>query len=347
MTKLEENIVAMIEAEGPMPLDRYMAVCLGHPTHGYYMTRDPFGASGDFTTSPEISQVFGELIGVWLLNSWAALGSAKTFALVELGPGRGTLMADILRAVKAVPEFANGAEVHLVETSPALRSLQKGKLGEVIWHDTVESLPAMPCFIVANEFFDALPIQQFENRAGRWFQRCVGYGDGTLKMGLVPAAPMLGEEGLHEVSRVSKAIAEDLGSHIAKHGGVALVIDYGHLKTAVGDTLQALRKHEFVSVLDRPGESDITAHVDFEALAESFMSGGADLLPMLTQGQFLKAMGLDLRTEKLAAKLAGQVKKDFIAASARLADADQMGNLFKMMAVAQKVRQPIYPFEVT
>jgi NADH dehydrogenase [ubiquinone] 1 alpha subcomplex assembly factor 7 len=347
MTKLEEIIIAMIEAEGPMPLDRYMALCLSHPVHGYYMTRDPFGASGDFTTSPEISQVFGELIGVWLLNSWAALGSPKNFALVELGPGRGTLMADISRAVKAVPEFAKGAEVHLVETSPALRNLQKEKLGEVIWHDTVASLPAMPCFIIANEFFDALPIQQFENRAGRWFQRSVGYSDGALKMGLVPSAPMVGEEGFYEVSPVSKAIAEDVGAHIAKHGGTALVIDYGHLKTAVGDTLQALRKHEFVSVLDQPGESDITAHVDFEALAKSFISGGVDLLPMLTQGQFLKAMGLDLRTEKLAAKLVGQAKEDLIAASRRLADADQMGNLFKGMAVVQKIRQPIYPFEAT
>lgn len=347
MTKLEEIIVAMIEAEGPMPLDRYMALCLGHPQFGYYMTRDPFGAVGDFTTAPEISQVFGELIGVWLLNSWAALGSPKKFALVELGPGRGTLMADILRAVKAVPEFAKSAEVHLVETSPVLRMFQREKLGEVTWHDTIETLPALSCFIIANEFFDALPIQQFENRAGRWFQRCVGYGDGKLKMGLVPAPPMSGEEGLYEVSPVSKAIAEDLGSHISKHGGMALIIDYGHLKTAAGDTLQALREHEFVSVLDKPGESDVTAHVDFEALAKSFISGGVDLLPMLTQGQFLKAMGLDLRTEKLAAKLEGQAKQDFMVASRRLADANQMGNLFKVMAVANNIRQPIYPFEAT
>ncbi len=345
MTKLEEIIAAMIEAEGPMPVDRYMALCLGYPQLGYYMTRDPFGASGDFTTSPEISQVFGELIGVWLLNSWAALGSPKKFALVELGPGRGTSMADILRAVKAVPEFAQAVEVHLVETSPVLCNLQRKKLGEVHWHNTVESLPSLPSFIIANEFFDALPIQQFENQAGRWFQRCVGYGDGNLKMGLVPAPSMQGEDGLHEISPVSQAIAEDLGAHIAKYGGAALVIDYGHLKSSAGDTLQALRKHEFVSVLDSPGETDITAHVDFEALAKAFILGGAELLPMLTQGQFLKSMGLDLRTEKLAAKLDGQAREDFKAASNRLADAAQMGNLFKVMAVAQKNRQPIYPFE--
>jgi len=347
MTKLEEIITAMIEAEGPMPLDRYMALCLGHPQFGYYMTRDPFGASGDFTTAPEISQVFGELIGVWLLNSWAALGSPKKFALIELGPGRGTLMADVLRAVKAVPEFVLGAEVHLVETSPTLRAIQREKLGVVNWHDTVESLPSLPCFIIANEFFDALPIQQFENRAGRWFQRCIGLGEDKLKMGLVPTTPMSAGEGLYEISPVSQAIAQDLGIHIAKHGGAALVIDYGHLKSASGDTLQALRRHEFVSVLETPGETDITAHVDFEALAKAFISGGADLLPMLTQGQFLKAMGLDMRTEKLAAKLEGQPREDFKLASRRLAEADQMGNLFKVMAVAQKARQPIYPFEET
>ena len=183
MTALEEIIAAMIEAEGPMPLDRYMALCLGHPRLGYYMTRDPFGASGDFTTSPEISQVFGELIGVWLLNSWMALGSPKNFIVVELGPGRGTLMADILRAVKAVPEFTKAMNVHLVETSPVLRKLQQDKLGDVNWHDHVGTLPELPCLIIANEFFDALPIQQFENRAGRWFERMVGFGEGTLKMG--------------------------------------------------------------------------------------------------------------------------------------------------------------------
>ena len=345
MTALEEIIAAMIEAEGPMPLDRYMALCLGHPRLGYYMTRDPFGASGDFTTSPEISQVFGELIGVWLLNSWMALGSPKNFIVVELGPGRGTLMADILRAVKAVPEFTKAMNVHLVETSPVLRKLQQDKLGDVNWHDHVGTLPELPCLIIANEFFDALPIQQFENRAGRWFERMVGFGEGTLKMGLVPTPPRSQGEGVHETSPVSLAVAEDLSAHIAKHGGTALIIDYGHLKSAAGDTLQAMRKHEFVSVLDAPGEVDITAHVDFEALAQAFIAGGAELLPMLTQGQFLKAMGLELRTEKLAAKLEGQPLEDFRKASRRLADADQMGNLFKVMAVAQKRRQPIYPFE--
>lgn len=347
MNKLEEIIALMIEAEGPMPMDRYMALCLGHPVHGYYMTRDPFGASGDFTTAPEISQVFGELIGVWLINTWVSLGSPSPFALVELGPGRGTLMADIMRVAKSMPEFAAAVQVHLVETSPVLRHTQREKLGEVIWHDHVGTLPEMPCLIIANEFFDALSIQQFENRGGRWFERCVGFGEGKLKLGLVPAAARVGDEGIYETSAVSMAVAEDLGAHISKHGGAALVTDYGHLKSAAGETLQALRKHEFVSILETPGETDVTAHVDFESLAKGFMLGGAELLPMLTQGQFLNAMGLEMRTSKLSAKLEGQAKSDFVAASARLADGAQMGNLFKVMAVAQKSRRPIYPFEGT
>ena len=345
MTALEEIIIAMIETEGPMPFDRYMALCLGHPTHGYYMTRDPFGVMGDFTTAPEISQVFGELIGVWLLNAWTALASPPRFALVELGPGRGTLMADILRAAKALPEFIKAAEVHLVETSPVLCALQGEKLETVNWHHSVETLPPLPALIIANEFFDALPVKQFENRAGRWFECCVGYGESGLKLGLVPAASRRGAEGVHEASAVSVAIANDLGAHIAKYGGAALVIDYGHLKSGVGDTVQALRQHQFVSILQDVGEADVTAHVDFEALANGFMAGGAELLPMLTQGGFLKAMGLDMRTEKLAAKLEGKAHDEFTKASRRLADADKMGNLFKVMAVAQKQRQPLYPFE--
>jgi NADH dehydrogenase [ubiquinone] 1 alpha subcomplex assembly factor 7 len=347
VTKLADVISGMIATEGPMPLDRYMALCLGHPTLGYYMTRDPLGAAGDFTTAPEISQVFGELIGVWLINSWIALGSPAPFALIELGPGRGTLMADILRVAKSLPEFAAALQVHLVETSPVLRQLQREKLGDVSWHDHVGSLPAMPCLIVANEFFDALPIQQFENRGGRWFERRVGIGGGQLKMGLVNAAPREGGEGVYEVSPVSLAVAEDLGTHIAQFGGAALVIDYGHLRSSAGDTLQALRAHEFVSVLDHVGGADVTAHVDFEALAKGFMAGGVDLLPMLTQGQFLNAMGLEMRLQKLSAKLDGALQADFVAGAKRLVEPAQMGDLFKVMAIAQKSRQPLYPFEAT
>jgi NADH dehydrogenase [ubiquinone] 1 alpha subcomplex assembly factor 7 len=338
VTPLEKIIIEMIEAEGPMPLDRYMSLCLGHPQYGYYMTRDPFGAAGDFTTAPEISQVFGELIGVWCVNAWKTIGSPSPFALVELGPGRGTLMADLLRAAKAAPEFLTAARVHLVEMSPVLKVMQRGKLGAVTWHERVETVPEMPTIFIANEFFDALPIQQFEMRDEKCFERCVGVENGALKIGLVPSPARKGGDGIHEVSTVSKEIATKLASHIQSHGGVALVIDYGHLKSAAGDTLQAMHGHKYCDILEKPGQADITAHVDFERLG----SGVA-----MTQGQFLKAMGIELRTEKLAAKLEGQAKADFLAASRRLVDADQMGELFKVMCVVQKGAAPLYPFEVS
>ncbi len=345
MTELEKIIIEMIEAEGPIGIDRYMALCLGHPVHGYYMSRDPFGAAGDFTTAPEISQVFGELIGVWCVNAWVTLGSPAQFAIVELGPGRGTLMADLLRAAKAAPEFLAAAQVHLIEMSPVLRAAQKAKLGEgVTWHETVATLPAVPCLIIANEFFDALPIRQFEMRGGKTYERAVGLHDGKLKVGLAPTDKNFETEGVFEMSSVSLAIGEDLGRQINSLGGAALVIDYGHFYSAAGDTLQAVKAHNFCDVLETPGEADITAHVDFEALGKSF---NAKLLPMLTQGQFLKAMGLEMRSEKLSAKLGGPERDAFLAASARLIDADQMGDLFKVLCVVQKDGNATYPFGAT
>jgi NADH dehydrogenase [ubiquinone] 1 alpha subcomplex assembly factor 7 len=343
MTELENIIIEMIEAEGPIGIDRYMALCLGHPVHGYYMSRDPFGAAGDFTTAPEISQIFGELIGVWCMNAWVELGSPAKFALVELGPGRGTLMADLLRAAKAVPEFTAAAQVHLVEMSPVLRASQLAKLGNAVtWHETVASLPALPSLIIANEFFDALPIRQFEMRDGQTYERAVGVEDGKLKLGLAPTDKIFANDGVYEISSVSLAVAEDLGAHLNTCGGAALVIDYGHVHSAAGDTLQAVKAHAFCDVVETPGEADITAHVDFEALGKGF---GALILPMLTQGQFLKAMGLEMRVEKLAAKLEGEARTDFLKAAARLVDSDQMGDLFKVMCVVKKGGAAIYPFE--
>jgi NADH dehydrogenase [ubiquinone] 1 alpha subcomplex assembly factor 7 len=345
VTALEKIIIEMIEAEGPIGLDRYMAMCLGHPSHGYYMSRDPLGAAGDFTTAPEISQIFGELIGVWCVNAWVALGSPKPFALVELGPGRGTLMADLLRAAKAAPEFVAAAEVHLVEMSPVLRAAQRAKLSDaVIWHDTVATLPTMATLIVANEFFDALPIRQFERRDGKSYERAVGLQGGCLRLGLAPTELILSGDGVFEMSSVSQATAHDLGAHINQFGGAALVIDYGYFHSSAGDTLQAMRNHEFCDILASPGEVDLTAHVDFETLGRSF---NAQVLSLLTQGHFLRAMGLDMRSEKLATQLEGTAHEEFLMASRRLGDVDQMGDLFKVMCVVQKGAAPIYPFEVS
>ncbi len=339
MTALEKIIIDMIEAEGPMPLDRYMGLCLGHPQHGYYMTRDPFGAAGDFTTSPEISQVFGEMIGVWCVNAWTSLGSPSPFALVEFGPGRGTLMADLLRAAKASSEFMLAVEVHMVEMSPVLQKMQREKLeAHVTWHTSIDTLPNMPTLFVANEFFDALPVKQFEIRGGQSFERYVGVSEGKLKMGLVPSPPREGADGIYETSPISQVIVGEITERIEACGGAALIIDYGHVQSSAGDTLQAMRKHEFCNIFDAPGEVDITAHVDFAKLSSA---------PTMTQGKFLEAMGIEMRTEKLATKLRGEAHTNFIAATRRLIDSTQMGELFKVMCVVQKSAPQIYPFEAT
>ncbi len=322
-----------------MPLDRYMGLCLGHPQHGYYMTRDPFGAAGDFTTSPEISQVFGEMIGVWCVNAWMSLGSPSPCALVEFGPGRGTLMADLLRAAKASTEFMLAVEVHMVEMSPVLQKLQREKLdAHVTWHTSIDGLPNMPTLFVANEFFDALPVKQYEIRGGQSFERYVGVSQGKLKMGLVPSLPLEGEDGIYEASPISQIIADEISERIEACGGAALIIDYGHVQSAAGDTLQTMRKHEFCSIFDAPGEVDITAHVDFAKLSGS---------PTLTQGKFLKAMGIEMRTEKLAVKLQGEARSNFLAATRRLIEPTQMGELFKVTCVVQKGAPQIYPFEAS
>jgi NADH dehydrogenase [ubiquinone] 1 alpha subcomplex assembly factor 7 len=334
VTPLEKIITELIEIEGPMPIDRYMALCLGHPTLGYYMSRDPFGASGDFTTAPEISQLFGEMIGVWCVNTWMSLGQPSPFALVELGPGRGTLMADLLRVAKASPEFSAAVEIHMVEMSPVLQAMQREKLGDqVTWHASIESLPNMSTIFLANEFFDALPIQQFQTLNGAGYERRIGLG---LKIGLVPASKRSEEDGVYEVSPISRAIADEIQERLNACGGAALVIDYGHAKSATGDTLQALHRHHYCDVTFQPGEADITAHVDFEALGAG---------PVITQGKFLKAMGIEMRAERLAAKLSGKERENFISGAKRLTEDDQMGELFKVKCMMQKGAAILYPFE--
>ncbi len=342
-----EFLRELIEAQGPLPIDRFMSLCLGHPKFGYYMNRDPLGAAGDFTTAPEINQIFGELIGIWCMAAWEAIGAPSPFILVELGPGRGTLMADILRATSKLAEFANAARVHLVETSPALREAQRVKIpGQVTWHDSVESLPQEPMIFIANEFFDALPVRQFVKKGDSVFERFVVLDNGALALADLPAPfKAFGEDGLYEVSPISCAVAEDLGAKLQALGGAGLVIDYGYSQSASGDTLQAVKAHKPCDVLDHPGTSDLTAHVDFEALAVAFIAGGADALPPKTQGQFLGEMGLQQRLTTLSAKLQGKEREDFIAGARRLVDDKQMGQLFKVLCVAQSSRQPIYPFE--
>lgn len=343
MTILSGVLKRIIADEGPMPLDRFMTLCLSHPQHGYYMTRDPLGAKGDFTTSPEISQVFGELIGVWVAQVWEQLGKPRHFALVELGPGRGTLMADVLRVLGKIDACKKAAEVHLVETSPALRAAQLERVPQATWHSSVASLPGLPTLILANEFFDALPIRQFERIKGVVFERCV---DRELNLCLVPSAmrlPFAGD-GVFEDQAIRDAVATHLGNHLKTARGAALIIDYGHLRSTPGDTLQAMKAHAYCQITEYTGEADITSHVDFQALGLGFMKGGARIAGTMTQGAFLKAMGLEARTQVLAGKTTGTQQRDIIAASARLANATEMGDLFKVMAVTSGLIEPPYPF---
>jgi len=344
MTPLQKIIDGIIATEGPLSIDRYMGLCLGHPVHGYYMTRDPFGERGDFMTAPEISQMFGELLGVWCATAWAVMGKPRTFNLVELGPGRGTLMADILRASRAMAGFREAAEIHLVETSPTLRKVQAEKIGlAVTWHDSLASLPEAPLVLVANEFFDAIPIRQFEKRDRQWFERCVG----AEGFGLMPAA-LDATQGMNgdviEFAPKRQAIAQDIGARLAEQKGVALIIDYGHLQTAPGDTLQAVRAHEYVDITDRPGESDITSHVDFEALGKAMVQAGALVPPAITQRSFLQAMGIEARAAILSAKADPDVAEIMLRAVARLVGEEAMGNLFKVMVGTSSDIPTPYPF---
>jgi NADH dehydrogenase [ubiquinone] 1 alpha subcomplex assembly factor 7 len=350
MTTLAKLIADMIASEGPMPIDRYMALCLGHPTHGYYMTRDPFGTAGDFTTAPEISQVFGELLGVWIVSQWQALGSPRQFALVELGPGRGTLMADIGRVLAKVPDCAKAAAVHFVETSPVLRGAQQQRVPHATWHDNVASLPALPTILIANEFFDALPIRQFERRNGRVLERVIGLDEnGSLTVGAVPspATIPLNGDGVWEDSTIRNAIAAQLGDHLSKLGGAALIIDYGHGRSALGDTLQAMKSHKYCAVTEFVGEADLTSHVDFEALARGFVRGGATIAGLMPQGDFLNAMGLVERTQALSHNISDEPRRQLLSATERLAHPREMGQLFRVMAVTGGGIPTPYPFGAT
>ncbi len=342
MTPLGRLLAARIAATGPITLADYMADCLLHPAHGYYTTRPPFGLDGDFTTAPEISQMFGELLGLALAQAWLDQGAPAPFVLAELGPGRGTLMADVLRATARVPGFHAAARVVLVEASPALRAVQRQRLeGRALgWADTVADLPADgPLFLVANEFFDALPIRQFTRTGGAWAETMVGLApDGRLTFGRAPPAPLaqladrLADTAEGEVVELCPAavpIMARIGARIAAAGGLALIVDYGGWGSR-GDTFQALRRHGFADPLAAPGEADLTAHVDFRALAQAARPAAHALVP---QGAFLARLGLPLRAAQLARGLTGAALASHLAAERRLTDPAEMGTLFKALAV--------------
>lgn len=341
MSPLEALIHDQIARDGPLSVADYMTICLWHPTHGYYATRDPLGATGDFITAPEISQMYGELLGLWLLAVWQDQGAPDPFILCELGAGRGTLLRDALRATRQVPEFHLAMRLHLVEGSAVLRAAQEDAAAPMIpvFHHEVADLPDGPLFLIANEFFDALPVRQFQRGRQGWHERRIGVVDGALAWGLGPETPVpaLADRlddtvpgQIVEQSRAGEAVMAEIGARIADHGGAALIVDYGDWISR-GDTLQAVRQHAFADPLADPGLADLTAHVAFAPLADA--AHPARALPLTPQGTVLERLGITARAQALAHHMDGPALADHVAAHRRLTHPDAMGHLFKMLAV--------------
>ncbi len=359
---LEAEIRRRIAVGGPMAVANYMELCLTHPEHGYYATRDPLGAAGDFITAPEISQMFGELIGLWAAAVWRAMESPATIRLVELGPGRGTMMVDALRAAKVMPTFRAAIALHVVEVSPRLERLQRQALAAadvpVTWHRSIDDVPDGALLVLANEFFDALPVHQAVMCADGWHERVVEIGDDdALQFGIardpIPLFDKLlpGTLRAAEIGEIfewrSDRMALELGRRIARFGGAALIIDYGHLETAIGETLQAIGGHRFVEPLLTPGEADLTAHVDFQALAQAAEGMGARVHGPVTQAVLLRRLGIRSRAAALKAGAPPEYAGTIDAALARLTDESRtgMGRLIKAVALSSPRLEALPAFE--
>ena len=339
MSVLKEKILRRIANEGPITVAQYMEMALYDPEHGYYMKGDPFGAKGDFITAPEVSQIFGELIGLWFVQAREDRGRPNPFNFVELGPGRGTLMADMLRAAKVRPQFLEAAKVVLVETSPALRTIQQQTLKGVEIRWCAELPNDAPLFLVANEFLDALPINQFVKTEDGWHERMIAAKNDNLVFEVSkkavdhqPGEAPIG--AIFEQSAAAAAIVGDVARRIAKSGGAALFIDYGHEQSGFGDTLQAVRVHKHADPLADPGNADLTAHVDFGAVARCARQAGAKTFGLLPQSTFLRALGIEARATKLKEAADAEARQAVDQAVERLTFPSQMGSLFKVMAVA-------------
>jgi SAM-dependent MidA family methyltransferase len=313
VTPLERALRERIQAEGPITVEAYMEACNAY----YYATRDPLGTAGDFTTAPEISQMFGEMIGAALADSWKRAGAPADAIYVELGPGRGTLAADALRLLRSA---GFSGEVHLVETSPVLRDSQRQAVPDAIWHEGIGDLPARPLLLVANEFLDALPVRQHVHG----IERRVTVAAGGL------AFDRDGE--IVETSPARDEAVNGIATCLAATGGVALFVDYGHGRSAAGDTLQAVRRHGYAPVLASPGEQDLTAHVDFEAVARTARDAGASATPLISQGEWLLRLGIEARAQSLSRANPDRAS-NIQTALERLIGRDQMGELFKVLAI--------------
>lgn len=348
---LLSEIKKLIKTSGPMPVWRYMQLCLTHPKFGYYVSRDPMGREGDFTTAPEVSQMFGELLGLWAASVWKEMGSPPSLRLIELGPGRGTMMADALRAMRVLPPLYQSLSFHLVEINPVLRDKQKSTLSgvrNITWHESMDDIPDGPSIIFANEYFDVLPIHQAVKRETGWHERTIDIDATGNLMFSAAAEPMLRFDVLlPPLVRASPigAVFEwrpdaeimKIATRVRNQNGAALIIDYGHVRSDAGDTFQAIARHSFTDPLKNPGQADVTAHVDFQALARAAEDLGAHIHGPVQQGEFLKRLGIETRALNLMAKSDHEVSEDISGSLKRLVDGGRggMGSMFKVLAVSE------------
>jgi SAM-dependent MidA family methyltransferase len=347
--ELESEIRRLIAVAGPMPLHEFMRLCLTHPRYGYYVTRDPLGRGGDFITAPEISQMFGELIGLWMAAVWRQMREPPNVRIVELGPGRGTLLVDALRAAKRLPAFYEAIVLHLVEISPALRKLQEARLDKLgvatLWHGTLDEVPAGPAIVIANEFVDALPVRQAIKQDDGWHERVIDVtGDGGFVFATARDPLPHFEAAMPHALRGAPAgaiyewRADDLALGLARRmreDSAALIVDYGHDQCGLGETLQAVAAHAFTDPLRAPGTADLTAHVDFEALGQCAESMGARVHGPIRQREFLHRLGIERRAAALKAAAPGKAATIESARARLLAEGPRgMGDLFKVIAIA-------------
>lgn len=371
---LGENALAIklrqrIQSEGPITLHDYMEACLADPEHGYYLVRDPFGTGGDFITAPDVCQIFGELLGLWCVHVWAELGMPKNCKLVELGPGRGALMGDALRAASLVPDFLQSVEVHFVETSKALCAAQEEhlrsqaeeqerELPKLFWHDRLADVPDGPTFLIANEFLDALPIRQFQFKGGQWYERMIALdeNEGFIyaladqphdeQASFPPIHKQAGENDFLELCPARAGVVRQMAARANGHPFAGVLIDYGYGEPALGDSFQAIKSHEFTDPLEEPGLADVTAHVDFAHVLDTGREYGLTGHGPVSQRDFLVSLGVRERAAQLMENMENMfAAQQFMIGLQRLIEPDQMGTLFKVVAFTGTDQPEVPGFE--
>jgi NADH dehydrogenase [ubiquinone] 1 alpha subcomplex assembly factor 7 len=359
-TPLAAALSERIARDGPISVHDYMAACLADRSAGYYLTRQPIGKDGDFITAPEISQMFGELIGVWIAAIWQGLDEPRAVTVAELGPGRGTLMVDALRTWRSMPKLLDSISIALIETSPVLRAAQRETLrcspAPLAWHESLEDVPQGPLIVIANEFIDALPVRQFVRERNAWYERCVTLGDkggfafctgAPVEDNVLPASLAqldIAEGAVVETRPAAISLLSSLAARAEAWPVAVLIADYGHRQPGVGETLQAVHRHRFADPLAMPGEADLTAQVDFAALKDIATGLGLAAYGPMPQGEFLLRLGLAARCGSLAQNATDAQRAVVVTGAARLADPRQMGLLFKMVVLQSSGLAPPPPF---